>query len=136
MIVGGASLIVLISIFLPWFSASLGSLGSGSESGTDAHGWLWIVFIVALAILAYLVVKAGFSNLPFTMPLQEEVILLIATGLDLLLVLIAFILKPSVGFGVQVGWDVGSILGLIAAIVALVPLIPAARNLGSAARRQ
>ena len=133
---GGASLVVLISIFLPWFSASLGSLGSGSESGTDAHGWLWIVFIVALAIVAYLVVKAGFERLPFTMPLQQEVILLIATGLNLLLVLLAFILKPSVGFGVQVGWDIGSILGLIAAVVAVVPLVPAARNLGSAARNR
>ena len=144
---GIASLIVLIALFLPWFDVSVtgfGSSGSESASGMDVHGWLWIVFIVVLAILAYLVVKAGFDNLPFTMPLQEELILLGATGLNLLLVLIGFLLKPTApslqGFdssvSVSVGWGIGSILGLIAAIVAVVPLIPAARNLGSAARKR
>jgi hypothetical protein len=138
--VGVASLVVLISLFLPWFNASVTGLGSGSESGMDAHGWLWIVFIVVLAILAFLVVKAGFGDLPFTLPLQEELILLGATGLDLLLVLIGFLLKPTApaefGVHVSIGWDIGSFLGLIAAIVAVAPLVPAARNLGSAARKQ
>jgi hypothetical protein len=138
--VGVASLVVLISLFLPWFNASVTGFGSGSESGMDAHGWLWIVFIVVLAILAYLVVKAGFGDLPFTLPLQQELILLGATGLDLLLVLIGFLLKPTApaefGVHVSIGWDIGSFLGLIAAIVAVAPLVPAARNLGSAARKQ
>lgn len=140
---GVASLILLISLFLPWFDASVTGFGGGSESGMDAHGWLWIVFIVVLAILAYLVLKAGFGDLPFTMPLPQELILLGATGLDLLLVLIGFLLKPTVpslqGFdanvSVSIGWDVGSILALIAAIVAVIPLIPAARNLGSARKQ-
>jgi hypothetical protein len=127
---GVASLVVLIALFLPWFNASVTGFGSGSESGMDAHGWLWLVFVIVLAILAYLVVEAGFSNLPFTMPFQREVILLAATGLDLLLVLIGFLLKPSFP-GVSIGWDVGSILALIAAIVAVIPLVPAARNLAS-----
>jgi hypothetical protein len=138
--VGAASLVVLIALFLPWFSASVTGLGSGSESGMDAHGWLWLVFVIVLAILAYLVVKAGFSSLPFTMPFQQELILLAATGLDLLLVLVGFVLKPTApsvglsGVTVSIGWDVGSILGLVAAIVAVIPLIPAARNLGSSSR--
>jgi hypothetical protein len=134
MIVGGASLVVLISLFLPWFTASLGQLGSGSESGTDGHGWLWIVFIVVLLILAYLVLKAGFQTMPFTVPLQHELLLLIATGINLVLVVIAFLAKPSIGFGVQVGWGVGAFLALIAAIVAVVPLVLEMRNSASASR--
>src|SRR5947209_8733175 len=48
-LVGGASLVVLISLFLPWFSVNLsGPLGGGSASasGTTAHGWLWFVFVI------------------------------------------------------------------------------------------
>lgn len=134
MIVGGASLIVLISLFLPWFTASITGLGSGSESGTDGHGWLWIVFVIVLVILAFEVLKAGFATLPFTLPLQPELLLLIATGLNLLLVVIAFVAKPSIGFGVQVGWGVGAFLALIAAIVAVAPLAVALFNGSSASR--
>jgi hypothetical protein len=144
--VGVASLVLLIALFLPWFDASVSGLGNvgsqvgGSESGMNAHGWLWIVFIVVLAILAYLVLKAGFARLPFTMPAPQELILLGATGVNLLLVLIGFLLKPSVGsvldLHVSIGWDIGSFLALIAAVVAVVPLVPAARNLGSATRKQ
>src|ERR1700677_3838202 len=55
-IVGGATLVVLISLFLPWFSVNLGALaddlgvapGVVTASGTQAHGWLWFVFIIGL----------------------------------------------------------------------------------------
>jgi hypothetical protein len=137
--VGAASLVVLISLFLPWFTASvagLAGLGSASESGTDQDGWLWIVFIVVLVILAFLVLKAGFQSLPFTLPLRDELLLLIATGLNLLLVVIAFAGKPSVPSSVpaqfaahvQIGWGFGAFLALIAAIVAVVPPAMALRN--------
>jgi hypothetical protein len=138
-----ASLIVLISLFLPWFEASAtSSFGSqsGSESGTDAHGWLWVVFILVLVIVGFLVLKAGFSKLPFSLPVPEEAVLLAAAGIDLLLILVAFLLKPSVGptFGISVsiGWDVGAYVGLVAAIVAVVPLARAALTLNSASRSQ
>jgi hypothetical protein len=56
-IAGAASLVVLISLFLPWSNASYIPFASstatsgGPESGMDAHGWLSLVFIVVLAIL-------------------------------------------------------------------------------------
>ena len=37
---GGASVVLLISLFLPWFTASAGILGSASASGMTAHGYL------------------------------------------------------------------------------------------------
>lgn len=132
-IAGLASLVVLISLFLPWFSGSYVSLGtssSGSESGTAAHGWLWLVFVVVLAILAYMVVVAGFRVLPFTSPLRHDQLLLAATGLNLALVFIAFLLKPSTyGIeGLSISWGAGAFLALIAAIVAVAALTPFGRQ--------
>jgi len=62
---------------------------------------------------------------PSTSPLAEEQILLVGASINFVLVLLAFLFKPSVGFGfvdVKVGWAWGSFVGLAAAIVALVPL--------------
>jgi hypothetical protein len=135
-IAGAASLVVLISLFLPWFNASYIPFASstatsgGSESGMDAHGWLWLVFIVVLAILAYLVIAAGFQVLPFKAPLRHDQLLLAATGLNLALVFVGFLLKPSsYGIeGVSIGWSFGAFLALIAAIVAIGVLTPLGRQ--------
>jgi len=133
-IVGGASLIVLIAIFLPWFEASASALGiteSATESGADAHGWLWIVFVIDLLILAYLVMRAGWENMPFRLPIAHAPLLIIATGLQLLLVLIAFFAIPGNGgfSGVSIGWAWGAFIGLIAALAAAGPVIwPAAQS--------
>ncbi len=131
-IVGGASLLLLISVFLPWYTVSAPSVsilgkqvggGSVHASGTTGHGYLWIVFILALAIVAFMVIKAGFEKLPFNLPVSPVQLLLGLTGINLILVLIAFLLKPSAGdFGLSVGWGFGAFVGLICAIAAVVPL--------------
>jgi hypothetical protein len=118
-ITGVATVVLLISLFLPWFSISLGGL-TATASGTTAHGFLWLVFFVSLAIIAFLVLQAGFQTLPFAMPLAREVALLAAAGINLLLTLIAFFDNPY-AFG-GVGWTFGAFIGLAAAIVACVPL--------------
>lgn len=125
-IAGGATLITMIALFLPWFDASasdgFGNTYSASASGTTAHGWLWFVFIIGLVTLAYLGVTAGFQRIPFSLPVKHERLLLATTGLDLLLVVIAFLLKPSNGglTSVSIGWDFGAFVALIAAIAAAV----------------
>jgi len=124
-VVGAATLIMMISLFLPWFSVNLGglgALGTASASGTTAHGWLWIVFLIGLATLVYLIAVAGFQRFPVTLPLRHELLLLIATGLDLLLVLIGFLAMPGNGgdSDIKIGWDFGAFIALIAAIVAVV----------------
>jgi hypothetical protein len=130
-IVGGASLLLLISVFLPWYTASFGG-NSASLSGTSGHGFLWIVFILALAVVVYVILKAGFETLPFSLPLSPEQLLLGLTGVNLVLVLIAFLLKPGTGatfINVSVGWGFGAFVGLICAIVAVVPLaLPLVRS--------
>jgi hypothetical protein len=123
-IVGVASLITMISIWLPWFSVSYGGL-SGTGSGTDAHGWLWLVFVLDLLILGYLVVRAGWEDSPVRLPIAHTPLLIAATGLQFLIVLIAFFDMPSSGGipGVSIGWAWGAFVGLIAAIVAAAPVV-------------
>jgi hypothetical protein len=139
-ITGIASFLLLISLFLPWFTASVSDsvLGhdiseSASVSGTGAHHYLWIVAILAIVVVIFVVMQAGFATPPFNLPVAPAQLLLGLTGLNLLLVLIAFIFKPGtggegVGFHVSVGWGFGAFVGLICAIAAFVPLVlPMAR---------
>jgi hypothetical protein len=121
-IVGGATLLLLISLFLPWFSAS-DSFITVSVNGLY-HGWEYITLIIALAIVVYLVLCAGFQELPFKLPFAHDQILLMGTGINFVLVLLGFLIRPGAG----VGWSFGAFIGLIAAIVAVVPLaMPFAR---------
>lgn len=128
LVVGGATLVLFISLFMPWFTASAGSLGSGSVNGLW-HGYMYIDLILALAILAYLVVRAGFDVLPFRLPVGHEQVLLAATGINFVLALISFAFKPAGGFGISIGWGIGAFIGLIAAIAAVAPLsVPVLRS--------
>jgi hypothetical protein len=122
-LVGGGTLILFIALFLPWFSISFGPLGSASASGLTAHGYLYIVLILALAVIALLVAETlGLFKLPETSPLTRDQILLIATGINFVLVLIAFLLKPGGDTHSGVGWSWGAFVALIAAVVAAFPL--------------
>lgn len=122
--IGIASLLTFISLFLPWFGVGVAGI-SFSESGISAHGYLAIVLILDLAIVGYLVLRAGWDRLPMRLPVAHAPLLLVATGLQLIIVLIAFLLKPA-----GLNWDFGAYLGLIAAIAACVPIaVPAMRSL-------
>jgi hypothetical protein len=133
-VVAVASFITMISIWMPWFTVSytlLGHTDSASASGTGVHGWLWLEFIVALALIAYLAARAAWAQLPFSLPLSHEVLLIAATGLQFLLVLIGFVAVPSTDglAGFSVGWGFGAFLALIASIVAAGPVIyPAVKS--------
>jgi hypothetical protein len=119
-----ASLVLLISLFLPWFTYKF-TYGSVSVDGLW-HGWMYLVLILCLAILAYLVARAGFSEMPFKLPMAHEQLLLIATGVNAVLSILAFLFKPGgIGFS-GIGWGFGAFVGLAASIVAAAPLaVPA-----------
>jgi hypothetical protein len=123
-ITGTATLVLFISLFLPWFSASASLGGISASSSADAltaHGYLYLTLILSLVMVGYLVVRAGLKDMP-ALPLSHERLLAVGAGVNLLLVLIAVIFKPSGGGLVSVGWSFGAFVGLIAAIVAVVPL--------------
>ena len=124
-IVAVASLIAMISIWLPWYSASGDGL-TVSFSGTWGHGWLWLEFVVALFLIGYLALRAGSASPP-RLPIAHAPLLLIGTLVQLLLIVLAFALIP---YGDQgMGWDWAAFIGLLAALVAAGPLaVPAAQS--------
>jgi hypothetical protein len=122
--VGGASVVVLISLFLPWFGSS--ALGAGiSVSGATAHGYLVLVVITALMITGYLLLRSGWGEFPFPLPAAHEALLLAGTGLQFVLVLTAFLDVPLPGLG----WEIGGYLAVAAAALAAFPAaLPALRS--------
>lgn len=110
---GIATFVVLVSLFLPWFGISVLGI-SGTADGLTAHGYLYLVLLVALAIMAYLVIYAGFEKLPFRLPVGHDQLMLGVTGVNFVLVLIAFLTKPTL-----TSWQYGAFIGLAAALVAV-----------------
>jgi hypothetical protein len=125
--VGGASLVVLISLFLPWFGFS--ALGASVRiSGTTAHGYLVLVVITALLIAGYLLLRSGWGEFPFPLPVAHESLVLAGTGVQFLLVLAGFLDVPLAGLG----WEIGAYLALAAAALAMLPaVLPALRSRSS-----
>jgi hypothetical protein len=116
--IGIATFVLLVSLFLPWYSAS-----GVSEDALSAHGYLYITLFAALAMIALIGGQAlGMVKLPDESPVDRNQLLLAGTGLNVILIVIAFIFKPS-GLGiVNVGWSFGAIVGIVSAVVAAVPL--------------
>ncbi len=119
-IVGPASLVLLISFWLPWYT-----VGPLSASGVGVHGWLFIAVINAVILVLYVLITAfGVGDLAGAGRLSKDELLAVLTGVNLALVLLAFLWKPT---GLSWGW--GAFLAVIAAIVAFVPYgVPVVRE--------
>jgi hypothetical protein len=128
-VVGGASLLLFVSLQLPWYtiSAAVGSLGlSGSASAMVAGGWRWILFLLSLAVVVYVFLRSVTS---WRDPawLHRELALVVASVLNLVMVALgAFADKPapplstiaaSRAGGVETAW--GAWVALFAAVVAV-----------------
>jgi hypothetical protein len=98
---------------------------TSSVDGLTAHGYLYLVLLLALAMLGYLVLSAGLDTRP-ALPLSHDQILGGAAAVNLVLVLIGMLIMPGGGSSlVKVSWDFGAFLGLAAAVVAVAPLAAA-----------
>ena len=119
--IGIATLVVFVSLFLPWF----GTLGYAT-SGISLHGYLVIALLAALVLLSYLALRVGWETTPLRLPIAHAPLLLIGTGVQLLFVLIAFLQSDGLSH------EFGAYLGLLAALVACaaiaVPVIRSARS--------
>ena len=121
-ITGISTVLLLISLFLPWYGVSFLRI-SAQADGLTGHGYLYIVLLLCLAILAYLGLRAGSEELPARLPLTHEQRLLAAVSLNALIVLLAFLVRPE-----DTGWRFGAFAGLLGALVAVAPLVaPALR---------
>lgn len=124
LIIGGASVLTLLSLFLPWF----GVLGY-TTSGISLHGYLVIALLAALALLGYLVLRAGWDTPPLRLPIAHAPLLLVGTAIQLLIVFIAFLQSDGLTH------EFGSYLGLLAALVACAVIaVPVVRSVLDARR--
>jgi hypothetical protein len=116
-VVGPATLVLLISFWLPWYS-----IGPLSFSGLSVHGWLFIAALDSIVLVLYVVIIAfGVGDLAEQGRLSKDQTLALLTGVNLALVVLGFLLKPS-----GLGWSYGAFLAVLAAIVAFLPFgVPA-----------
>lgn len=116
-IAGIATIVLFVSLFLSWFGITVIGI-TVTASGVSVHGWLYVVMVVCILIVAYLVLRAGWDELPGGLSVPHLTAMMVATIVNLVLVFIAFIDKPG---GSGVGWEFGAFLALIAAAVAAAP---------------
>lgn len=112
LVVGPATLVLLVSFWLPWYT-----IGPFSVDGLSAHGWLFIAVIDSIVLVLYVLFAAfGVGDLAPPGRLSKDQLLTLMTGVNVALVVLGFLLKPA-GFS----WSWGAFLALAAAIVAFVP---------------
>jgi hypothetical protein len=105
-------LVLLISFWLPWYR-----FGPFSADGLSAHGWLFIAVLDSIILVLYVLFSAfGVGDLAEQGRLSKDQLLAVMTGVNLALVVLAFLFKPA-GFS----WAWGAFVALAAAIVAFVP---------------
>jgi hypothetical protein len=122
-VAGPATLALLVSFWLPWYS-----IGPFSADGLSVHGWLFIAVLSSIVLVLYVLITAfGVGDLAEQGRMSKDQLLVLITGVNAALVLLGFLLKPT-GFS----WSWGAFLALAAAIVAFVtygvPLIQARRR--------
>ncbi len=119
-IIGSSLVVLMIALFLPWFSATVSfptaQPVTGTATGPTAHGYLWFVFVLALLALVVLVARDVISRLPGNLPSADQM-LTGTTGLALLLTVLGVAFRPSGPF-VSVGWSYGGFVAVLAAATA------------------
>jgi len=138
LVIGGALIVLLIALFLPWFSGTVrffnSTAATGSADGAQAHGYLWVVFVLAIVALIVLVARDAIDRLPGNLPSPEQM-LVGATGLALLLTILGLAQKPSSGAVISVGWSYGGFVAVLAALVAFFAASGTAARLAQARLR-
>jgi hypothetical protein len=111
-IAGPATLVLLVSLWLPWYS-----VGPFSADGLTVHGWLFIAALNSVVLVLYVLITAfDVGDLADMGRLSKDQLLVLMTGVNVALVVLGFLLKPA-GFS----WTWGAFLAVVAAIVAFLP---------------
>lgn len=125
----GATVVLLVFLYLPWYSIQIAfssfdanqTFGSISALGDGAGGWRFLIFVCCLLIFGYLFWRTVLSR-QVRLPLPHWQLLTVLTSLNLLLTLLAFLVKPGGGTsvaGLSFTWAYGAYVGLAAAAVAV-----------------
>lgn len=146
MIIAAAALVLAVSVFVPWFKATVRIKGSsasgflidppGTVSGIAVHGWLWAVFALALLQFAVLAVRYVPARRALKLRGYRQ-LLVVTSGLSCIAVLLAFAMRPGPWYGpidlggtfyVVIDPSYGAIVAVGAAIVSLGVAIAAIRD--------
>jgi len=151
LVIGTSLIILLVTLFMPWFSRAVLTTSNGvsralgSADGPGAHGYVWFVFALVIISLVVLVAREAISRVPGNLPSPQQ-ILVVATGLALLLTILAAFIKPSPSFDfvslspagaltqftLSVGFSYGGFVAVVAALFAFVAAFGATGRLNSA----
>lgn len=118
-VLGGAAIVALIALFLPWYGASVAGFSASVSGWNTSWGWLGGLLLVAAGV--YLVLLRSDVNLS-KMPLTPLVAIAGISLLGTVIVVIRWLTLPSGhggvgGIGYSYGPRVGIFLALIAGIV-------------------
>jgi hypothetical protein len=146
MLIAVASLVLAISVFVPWFKASIMIMGKpvngylidppGTVSGIAVHRFLWAVFGMALLQFVVLAVRYAPVRRALRLPGCRQ-LLIVLSALSCVGVLVAFAMKPGPwwgstdlggGFTAAVGLSWGAVVAMGAALVSLGLAIAAIRD--------
>ncbi|MDA8267546.1 MAG: hypothetical protein M0013_04115 [Actinomycetota bacterium] len=114
LVVGGATVVLFIALFLPWYSVNLGIAGFGFTVNLDGlwQGWMYLTLLLCLGTIGYLVARIAATRI--RLPFAHWQLLTTVTGLTALLTLLGVFVTPA---GTSYSW--GGFVGLIAAVTAL-----------------
>ena len=127
LVAGGASLVLLVTLFLPWYRYTAGGSSiSFSAMSSAAGGWRVLILIACLAIVGYLGISVNFTRPRLPIPAPQA--LVVATAVNMLLVVVAFATVPTSALGgfavfVHTGTAWGAYIGMVAALVALLAAV-------------
>jgi hypothetical protein len=138
LVLGSALVVVLASLFLPWFAAAdMGAVaaagaagqthGGSTVSGVAAHGYMWIVCALVIVALAVLVGRDSFGRLPGNLPSAGQM-LVGATALALLVTLFGLLMKPTVWVPFGYGWSFGGVIAVVGTTVSTAAALESCRS--------
>lgn len=134
--IGSALLVLVVSLFLPWYSGTVRVESATTTSifdGPQVHNYLWLLLVLAVIGLGALVGRDSAARWPGNLPSPGQVLML-TSGIALGLIVVALVTKPT-GYTVQVpsvigqsantenlsyGWSYGGFVAITAAVVALI----------------
>jgi hypothetical protein len=120
MIAAGSGLVLIISLFLEWYSVDIKGFGGNlpTVTGWKALGFIDILlFLIGVIAIAIAVLRA-MNVMPPSLPASPGLIVLILGGVGLVLVLFRIISIPDEGAGNLPGVDVGRSFGVFLAFLA------------------
>jgi hypothetical protein len=145
MIAGGAGVVLLISLFLDWYSASVTaqvggikrSQDAGSGNAFDTLGFIPVLLLIIAIITIAVVALRALNMIPRTLPISPGALVLVVGGIAALLVLFRLIIVPDFadaagvgagnfnvpGFSVKVDVSTGRSFGIFIALLAAIGVV-------------